>query len=461
MKNFIKKTYLIIKLILILLNIKKYNNTYVFKNKFKKTIEKIGPLTIKMAQILSTRKDIISDDIISELKTLQTHVKQESFNKIKPILIKNNKNYNIEFKKINENALASASIAQIHTAISKKNEKLVIKIIKSDIRNIIKYDILLLKIISKIAHIIFPKFRRLKLIDIVKEIEKTLKIEINLENELINLTKIKKNSIKKNDIYIPNVKIELTSLDVLVMEYIDGINILNKSKLKKLKISSKLIIINLLNIFYTQLFKHKLFHADLHPGNILISINEVKKPIIILLDFGMISSIKEKEKIYLSKNLLAFSRKNYKEIAKLHIKAQTIKNNLSIQEIEKELFFIFEPILNKKIKNISFRYMFNSLKNLSKKFEMQTQPQMLLFQKTLLSIESISRQISPSINVWSITRLLLERIIIKESIINKIKKKLKKKIHIHSKKHNMSSNTHNVLITLYITLIFLLNIINI
>lgn len=427
--NIIKKLNKIIKIILLIIKLKKAkekNLKIKISKKIQILIEELGPIAIKLGQILSTRIDIIPEELIYELKKLQTNIKTIKFNIIKNIIEKsfNDRMENI-FKKINKNPLASASIAQIHTAISLKNEKLVIKIVKPEIKNIIKKDIFLLKIIAKIIHILFKKMRRLKPIDIIKELEINLKHEINLKNEAINIIKIQKNLKENKSVYIPKIKINLTTKEILSLEYIDGINITNKIKLKKENLDTKIIIINLLDLLYTQMFKYNLFHADLHPGNILISKNNSNNPIIVLIDFGISSTIKISEKMYLAKNLLAFSQKKYNKVAKLHLQAQTINKNKSIKEIENELYFIFEPILNKKIEKISFKTTILLLIKLSKSLNMQIQPQLILFQKTLLSIESISRNIEPSINLWKITRLSLEKIILKTTIIDKIKKIIK------------------------------------
>lgn len=421
----IKKIYLIFKIIRTAIKFKNTSNLKVKTEEAKNIttlIEKSGPIAIKLGQILSTRIDIIPKELTNEFKKLQTNIKPIPFKKIKNIIEnKFNTNINNIFKKINENPLASASVAQVHTALSIKNEKLVIKIIKPKIKKTIKRDILLLKFFSIIAHIFFKKIRRLKPIDMIKELETNLKNEINLKNEAINIIKMQKNFKNNKKIYIPRLEINLTNDEIITLEYMDGINITNKEKLDKINLNTKIIITNLLETLYTQIFKYNLFHADLHPGNILISKNTLNTPIIILIDFGISSTIKNNEKIYLAKNLLAFAQKNYKKVVKLHLKAETINTEKSIQEIENELYFIFEPILNKKIEKISFKKTIESLIKLSKTLNMQIQPQLILFQKTLLSIESISRHIEPSINLWKITRMSIEKIIIKNTLNEKIK----------------------------------------
>ena len=189
----------------------------------------------------------------------------------------------------------------------------------------------------------------------------------------------------------------------------DGINITNLKELEKYNFNIYNISKKLIEISYYQIFKNQFFHADLHPGNILISKNK-ENITIILLDFGIVSSISKTEKNYLLNNMLAFSKRNYKKVAKLHIKSKSmiVKNN--IQDLEREICFIFEPILNKPIENISFKKTIKSLFFLSKKFKMQLQPKLILFQKTLLTLDGLIRNICPNFNIWKVTRKTLEKI---------------------------------------------------
>ncbi len=376
--------------------------------RIKLALEKLGPIFIKLGQILSTRIDIIPKEISEELKKLQTNTSYFSVKEIKKIIEKET-NEKIEdiFEKFNENPIASASIAQIHTGVLKNKNKVIIKIVKPDVEKKIIEDIKVFKKIIILINIFTTKFKRLKLKEIANELEESLNNELDLKNEAINASKLKNETKKSKEIYIPKIYWEYTKKNILIMEYIEGINILNKNKIEKNNLKLEKIIKNLINSFYKQSFKYDIFHADLHPGNIFITYNSEK---IILLDFGIVSSLNNKEKKYLSENILAFSKKNYKKVAKLHIKSGSISNKNNIKKIEKEIALIFEPILNKSIKNISFKETFFSLMEISKKFKMQLQPKFILFQKTLITIESISRNLYPNINLWETTRKSIEKI---------------------------------------------------
>lgn len=425
------------------------NKTNIQKKSRKKhlrfALEKLGPIFIKLGQILSTRIDLLSNDTINELKKLQTHTYPIDFNNIKKVIETSfNKKTLLIFKKINENPIASASIAQIHTGILLNNKKVIIKVLKPHIETLIHKDITILKILESLIHVFLKKLNRLKLKEVIIELENTLKIETNLKQEAANLTKIKNNFKKNIKIYLPNVHWNLITKKILILEYIDGINITNTKKLIKECICINTLSIHLIDLFFTQILKHNFFHADLHPGNILISKNNSNMPVIIFIDFGITSNINKEEKIYLAENILAFSQKNYRKIVYLHLKAQTIQTTASIDSIENDLCCIFEPILNKKIKDISFYQTISEIFSLTKKTNMQLQPRLMLFQKSLLTIESICRQINPNLNLWKTTRQSIEKIFLKTIIINKIKKNIAKIINttdIHSSKKNNKLQT--------------------
>lgn len=404
----------IIKLISLIVEIKYFKKKEGLEKKLKLHIEKMGPVFIKFAQILSIRSDIFPINIIKELEKLQTHAKNVPFSDIKKNIEEFDKSLYNNIKKINENPIASASIAQIHTAILNNEKKIIIKILKPDVKKIIKRDINILYSISKILTFLFKKIKRLKLIDVIDELKKNLDNETNFKKEISNTIKIKQNTKNINDIYIPNT-LESKKEDIFIAEYLDGINITNKEKLIKLKINRSKLIKIILTLFYKQVFEHDIFHADLHPGNILIS--KTKKNItLILLDFGIIGELKNEEKIYLSENILAFAKQDYKKIIHLHIKANTITLKNNINKMEKEIHDIFKTISNKKLKDIDLKITINSLIKLSKSFDMQIQPNLILFQKTLFTIEGLCRNLNEEINLWYITKNIMEKILINQLI---------------------------------------------
>ncbi|HIH2763068.1 MAG TPA: ABC1 kinase family protein [Candidatus Azoamicus sp.] len=452
MIKFLKLIKQIIKLIILILRLRFINKKGNVEKKIKQLIEECGPVFIKFAQIISIRNDILSKNITKELEKLQTNTYQIHFSIIEKKIKNIDKHLYEKIKKINENPIASASIAQIHTAVLKNNKKIIIKFLKPDVKEAIKRDINILYKLAKISTFILKKFERLKLIDLVDELKKTLESEINFENENFNMIKIKEQVKNFKNIYIPNIILNSKKDDILIMEYLDGINITNTNKLIKKNIKQTKIISMLLHLFYRQVFEQDIFHADLHPGNILISQTVKKNIIIVLLDFGIMGNLTYDEKIYLSENILAFAKKDYAKIIHLHIKAKTIHMHENINKMEKELNSTFKPIFDKTLKNIDFKKTITSLMALSKSFNMQLQPNLILFQKTLLSIEGLCRNLDTQINLWQITRNVMAKIFIKN--LFKIKKL---NIVTHNKKENKkNANALNYRILFSNNIFFLL-----
>lgn len=461
----LKLTIQIIKLITLILKIKFTSKKNGLEKYIKIYIEEMGPVFIKFAQIISVRTDIFSKNIIKELEKLQTHAKNIHFSDIKKNIRELDKMLDKNIKKINENPIASASIAQIHTGILNNKKKIIIKVLKPHIKDAINRDINILYTISKMLIFFFRKLERLKLIDIIDELKKTLENETDFKKEILNMIKIKENIKELKNIYIPNIVLTSNQTDMLITEYIDGINITNKEKLKKQNLDTITLIQLVLNLFYKQVFEHEIFHADLHPGNILISKTKSIKPIIVLLDFGIIGKLKQDEKIYLRENILAFAKKDYKKIIHLHIKAGTIKIKENANMAEKVLYNAFSTISDKKLEDIDFKNTINSLMELSKILNLQLQPNLILFQKTLLTIEGICRHLNTQANLWQITRNEMEKILINNFFKIKIKDNMKKNIYKHAKKTNthtyqkIFSDNKLLLSITYIVSLIILNII--
>lgn len=436
--RFLYILYIFFKFKLFLLFITK--ESFIFKiftfepQNVKTALEKLGPIFIKFGQIISNRHDIFNKDIIYKLENLQNKTTFVNFKYIKNIIETSlDIKINLIFKKINENPLSSASIAQIHCGLLKNGDKVIIKILKPAIRETIYYDLFLLEILL-ICLSLFSKNARFKLLDILIEIKNIFKKELNFKHEAAFISKFKENFNNSSDFYAPNIYWNLVSDDILVMEYIDGINILNLKKFKQENILIPNVIYNLFYSFYLQFLKYNFFHADLHPGNILISKNNLSNIVLVFFDFGIVSYINDDQKFYLIENILSFIRKDYKTIIKLHLQAHTIDRDIDIHELECDLRFIFDPILDKNLKDICFKKIINGLIMISHKINMRIQPKMLLFQKNLILIEGISRNLDANINIWEINRQIIENIFITDIMLNKILNKIKQKNIINKKK---------------------------
>ena len=445
--RFLEIIYFIIKFKLYKIFFFNKQNVFNLEINLKTCLEKLGPIFIKFGQILSTRNDFFSNKFIKELESLQTNVTPISINFFENH-IKNLFKHNF-LKKINKNPLASASISQIYTALSYNDNKIILKFLKPDIKKKIFIDLSILYIILLFIDFFIIKSKRLKLLDVISELRITLNKEIDFRHEASNISRARTNFYNNNKIYIPKIYWTFISNNILIIEYIDGINLLNYKKLFKEKINKNNLIFALFDMFYLQIFKYNFFHADLHPGNILISKNITNNIIIILIDFGIVGFINNTQKFYLAENILAFTQKDYLKIAYLHLNSNTIKTNININEIETSLRFIFDPILDKKLNDISLQHILPLILNLSNKFKLQIQPKMLLFQKTLLSLEGLCRQINSNINLWIINRKVIERIFLKDLFLNKMKNNLNyylNKIHSHNNNNIYFTQCNNHII---------------
>ncbi len=386
--------------------------------------EKMGPIFIKLGQVISTRSDILSNEIINEFKNLQDSVDFIGFDKIKHIIEKSLRiKINDHFLKINENPLASASVAQVHAAVLKNNNKVLIKVLKPNVEKIIFFDLNFLKFIFFILSFFIKD--SIKILLILDELNFIFKNEINLKYEACYINKFKQNFSKNVFFYAPNVYWDFVAESVLVLEYLDGINILNYKKIMKENISINDLIYKLVESFYIQFLKYNFFHADFHPGNILISKNNTSEFIIIFIDFGIVGFIDDNQKFYLVENIISLIERDYIRMIKLHIKSYTIHPENDIKKIECEIRCVFDPILDKSLKEISFDKTFSSLMALLKKIKFEIQPKFLLFQKTLISLESIVRKLNNDINLWFLTIDIIKKIFAKNIILNELYYKFK------------------------------------
>jgi ubiquinone biosynthesis protein len=386
---------------------KKKTNINICPTNIYLAINKLGPLFIKIGQIISTRDNLIPIRYVEKLKKLY-----DSTVPFKSTLIKNTiqKNYNMKleyiFKNFSNTPIAAASITQIHTCLLvKEKKKVVIKVICKHTRDIIKIDIILLNVITQILTL-FTKLQTTKKIkNIVEELHKVITKEQDLRVEAANAHIIKKN-LKPYNVLIPHIFWSYVNADIVIAEHITGIPLHKLDKIKKHKIKLDIIAKQYIELFFLQVFTQR-FQADMHPGNILITKRKNNVITLVLLDFGITGILNNKNKVYMLENILAFVNGNYKKIAELHKKENTIHKNILTTEVETVLCYTWEPILNKKSKDIPFTELGKNLIEISKKFNLVLKPQLLLFQKTLITVEGVSRSLDPDINLWAIIKPLI------------------------------------------------------
>ena len=393
--------------------------------KIRMLFEELGPIFIKFGQIISTRKDLLSDSIAAELSKLQDHVKPFPGNDAIRI-IENDLGQNIKdvFPVFNSVPIASASIAQVHEAKLKNNENVIVKVVRPNIAEQIKKDLLLMKRTASYFDSLSEDFKRMHLIEIVNDYERIIFDELDLVKEARNAKRIKKNFENSTLLHIPEIYWNLTTKNVLVMERVFAISINNKEELKKSKINFEKIATKALELFFIQVFEHNFFHADMHPGNIFIrkQKNEIQ---FILVDFGIMGSLSEFDKKYLAENFVAFFNRDYEKVARLHVECEWIPKNTDIAQLEQAIRENCEPMLDRPIKDISVSDIITGLFVTARRFKLEVQPQLILMQKTLLYTEALGREFNPELDLWKTSKPILEKWMKKQKGLSSILKKFR------------------------------------
>lgn len=365
-------------------------------------LETLGPIFVKAGQIISTRRDLLPDDIATELEKLQDRVPPFEGSKAKSI-IENSLRCSIHdvFSEFDMSALASASIAQVHTATLLTGESVVVKVLRPDIKKIIDRDIDLLSTFAKIAETYWEQARHLKPIQLVEEVAQTLYDELDLNREGANASQLRRNFKDSQTLYIPKIFWAYTRTNIMVMERIHGIPIHDIERLKSAGVNMKKLAERGIEIFFTQVFRDSFFHADLHPGNIFVSDQDPENPTYIAVDFGIVGSLSHEDQRYLAENMIAFFKRDYQRVAELHIACGWLPPDTRIDQFEGAIRSVSEPIFEQPLRNISFGQLLLNLFQVAGRFKINIQPQLVLLQKSLLSIEGLSRQIAPELDIWS------------------------------------------------------------
>ena len=369
--------------------------------RIRKALEELGPIFVKFGQVVSTRRDLLPEEIANELAKLQDQV--TPFSKSQALEILNtayDKSIDQIFKKIDDEPLAAASIAQVHSAKLSDGKDVIIKILRPNIQAQIKKDISALYIIARSLENFWSESEQVKPTEIVKEYEKTIINELNLKREAANAARLKKNFSKSEMLYVPEIYWDYCRANILVQERIYGTPIRDIDKLKKQKTNIKALAENGVEIFFTQVFRHNFFHADMHPGNIFVQIEDPDFPKYAAVDFGIIGTLTKDDQYYLAENFLAFFEGDYNKIAQLHIDSGWVPSETRVDEFEIAIRTVCEPIFNKPLSDISFANVLISLFNTARQFNMEVQPQLILLQKTLFNIEGLGRQLYPELDLW-------------------------------------------------------------
>jgi ubiquinone biosynthesis protein len=376
----------------------------------RETLEQLGPIFIKFGQALSTRPDIMPADMMAELSKLRDNVPPFSSEEVIRILEKAyGQSPFTTFDEFDALPLASASIAQVHTAYLKSGEAVVIKILRPNIRKIIDRDLAILKKMAAILDRHWWGAKYLKPKDLVAEFERNLLDELDLQREAANATQLKRNFQDSSLLYVPKIYWNYVQKNILVLERIHGISACDLEQMRAHNINLKALAERGLHLFFTQVFRDCFFHADMHPGNVFVSTIHPEKPQYICVDFGIMGTLDANDKRYLAENLYAFFNRDYRQIAILHVKSGWVAPHTRIEEFESAIRTVCEPIFEKPLKDISFAQLILQLLQVGRRFQMVIQPQLMLLQKTLFAVEGLGRHIYPDLNIWITGKPFIER----------------------------------------------------
>ncbi len=373
--------------------------------RIRKALEDLGAIYVKFGQALSTRKDLLPDDIADELVKLQDRVPPFPNEVAKNVIEKAlGMSIDLAFAEFSPTPLASASVAQVHSAKLHTGEDVVVKVLRPDVEKRIVSDIALLYELAKFAERFWSNAKRLRAVEVVAEFERTTLDELDLIREAANAATLRRHFENSPSLYIPQVHWELTRRNVMVLEKIQGIPVGDIPRLKVGNADFKKLAERGVEIFFTQVFRDNFFHADMHPGNIFVELPDKY----IAVDFGIVGSLSATDQRYLAENFLAFFNRDYRRVAEMHVESGWVSSNTRIEEFESAIRSVCEPIFEKPLKDISFGQLLLRLFQTARRFDMYVQPQLVLLQKTLLNIEGLGRELYPDLDLWQTAKPFLE-----------------------------------------------------
>jgi ubiquinone biosynthesis protein len=392
-------------------------------------IESLGPIFIKFGQMLATRRDLLPEDIIVELEKLLDQVPPFPLEQARDI-IEQQFGLPIEqaFLSFDDQVLASASIAQVYKAELHDGQKVVVKVVRPNIEKRIRRDTELLMMLARLVDQYWAESSRIKPMQIVAEFEKTLINELDLVREAANASELRRNFEGSNDLYVPEVYWDYCKPKVLVIERIEGIPVSDIKQLKAHNINLEALSRKGVEVFFTQVYRHNYFHADMHPGNIFVSTENPDDPKYIAVDFGIMGSLSKEDQRYLAENFVAFFNRDYRRVAELHVDSGWVDADTRIDEFEAAIRAVCEPMFQRPLAEISFGQLLMRLFQTARMFNMEIQPQLLLLQKTFLHIEGLGRQLYPQLDLWDTAKPFLERWLDEQLGVRALVKGLKKNL---------------------------------
>jgi ubiquinone biosynthesis protein len=364
-------------------------------------LQELGPIFVKFGQAVSTRRDLLPEDIAEELAKLQDRVPPFP-GPIARAAIETalGRPVTEAFAAFDETPLAAASIAQVHAAQLTDGTEVVVKVLRPGMKEIIQRDLEVLFALARLAQRYWSESRRLRPVEVVGEYEKTILDELDLMREAANASQLKRNFAGSDLLYVPEVYWDYCRINVMVIERIHGVPISDMERLNAVGANIPLLAENGVRIFFTQVFRHNFFHADMHPGNIFVMVNDPGNPRYAAIDFGIMGTLDPRDQNYLAENFLAVFDRDYRRVALLHVESGWVPPDTRVDEMESAIRTVLEPIFDRPLQDVSFGNILVRLFEISRRFNMQIQPQLILLQKTLLNVEGLGRDLYPQLDIW-------------------------------------------------------------
>ncbi|MFC1777421.1 ubiquinone biosynthesis regulatory protein kinase UbiB [Pseudomonadota bacterium] len=397
--------------------------------RLRMALQDLGPVYVKFGQILSTRRDLLPQDIADELALLQDQVPPFPGDQARDIIEDAlGKPVSEIFASFDTNPLASASIAQVHPATLHDGREAVVKVVRPGIEKQLRKDIDLLKAIAKQAERFMQGGARIQPLKVVREFETVVFDELDMQREAANASILRRNFEGSTDLYIPEVYWQWCKHRVMVMERVSGLAVGDVETLREHGVNLKKLARRGVRVFYTQVFRDNLFHADLHPGNILVDASNPDDPTYIAMDFGIVASLSPEDLYYIAENFKALFNQDYRRVAALHIDAGWVPGDTRLDELESAVRSVGEPNFTRPLNEVSFGQVLFDLFSVAHRFQLTLQPQLLMLQKTLLNVEGLARQLDPELDIWGVAKPELETILRERHSLENVSHELRERL---------------------------------
>ncbi len=378
--------------------------------RLREALERLGPIFVKFGQVLSTRRDLLPPDIADELARLQDRVPPFDSDVAVAIIEKAfGRPLNRIFESFEQTPVASASVAQVHFATLSDGREVAVKVLRPNMVGAFKKDLALMRMMAGWIERASADGKRLRPREVVAEFDKYLHDELDLLREASNAAQLRRNMQSLNLVLIPEMYWDYCMPNVMVMQRMDGVPIGQTQRLRDAGVDMKKLARDGVTIFFTQVFRDGFFHADMHPGNIQVSLAPATFGRYISLDFGIVGTLTEVDKEYLAQNFSAFFQRDYKRVAELHIESGWVPAATRVDELEAAIRACCEPMFDRPLKELSLGLVLMRLFQTSRRFQVEIQPQLVLLQKTLLNIEGLGRELDPDLDLWSTAKPFLEK----------------------------------------------------